>query len=337
MNIDAAQTTTTNSQSTIKSQSKSSNSSGTSFADELKSGKESADKKAENKKSDTENQDVEGAIDVLKDAVEEINSLNQKEESDKDSLKNSGNFTDNKNKQEDFDLIDNNNIYIQEQTEKLNMQMGAGMNFNSNGQPFSEFINQKDQNKLSYSAKDLAEEQSILSTMEENIAIANKNMALSKNKTVQNEHGIHKVDKNSGIVVDTIVSYDNVIMDKNDVDFFANLVEKGQLNMSEVENAQKSSQVSKTLADLLAKSMNDNKPIRIDFDNNISVIIKIDRAGKISADFLPSSQIAEAYLKENLPLLKQRFDDNNIEYNELNQRQRKQDQEQNRKKDNRNE
>ena len=66
--------------------------------------------------------------------------------------------------------------------------------------------------------------------------------------------------------------------------------------------------------------MNENKPFRIDFDNNISIIIKITRDGKLSADFLPSSQVAEAYLKENLPLLKQRFDENNINYGELNQR-----------------
>ena len=65
---------------------------------------------------------------------------------------------------------------------------------------------------------------------------------------------------------------------------------------------------------MLAKSMENNKPLRIDFDNNISVIIKISRDGKITADFLPSSQVAEAYLKENLPLLRQKFNENNIEY-----------------------
>ena len=55
--------------------------------------------------------------------------------------------------------------------------------------------------------------------------------------------------------------------------------------------------------------------------------------GKISADFLPSSQVAEAYLKENLPILRQRFDDNNIDYDELNQRkQQRQNDKDNRKK-----
>ena len=102
--------------------------------------------------------------------------------------------------------------------------------------------------------------------------------------------------------------------------------------MDSLRGADKSSQVSKTLADMLAKSMQDNKPIRIDFDNNISVIIRISREGKISADFLPSSQVAEAYLKENLPLLRQKFDENNIDYDELNQRKQPQDERNNRKK-----
>ena len=153
---------------------------------------------------------------------------------------------------------------------------------------------QKPKEVLNSSVKELAEEKAILSTMEENIAIANKNMALAKTKTVEKEHGIQKYDNKTNLIVDTVVSYDNVIMDKADVDFFTNLVEKGVVNMSEIQGADKSSKVSKVLADMLAKAMNETKPIRIDFDNNISVIIKIDRAGKISADFLPSSQVAEA-------------------------------------------
>ena len=48
--------------------------------------------------------------------------------------------------------------------------------------------------------------------------------------------------------------------------------------------------------------------------------------------------IAEAYLKEKLPLFKQRFDEQNIDYDELNQRERReQNREQNRKKGQENE
>ena len=274
----------------------------------------------------------DSAIYGLNNTIVEINKLNQKDESEKENIKKDFFNDDIKNKYEVLGLIDNN-VNLQEQQDKFNVQTGTNMNFSSDGQPFSAFVN-KDKSVIpGSSSKDLAEEQAIMSTMEENIAIANKNIAMSRNKIVENEHGIQKVDKKTNLVVDTIVNYDSVIMDKADVEFFANLAENRFLDVNEVTNVEKSSRVSKTLADMLVKAMNENKPVRIDFDNNISVIIKIDRAGKISADFLPSSQVAEAYLKENLPLLKQRFDDNNIDYNELNHRQRKQDTQDNRKKE----
>ncbi len=234
----------------------------------------------------------------------------------------------------------NNDINIQEQKD-LMFQMNASMNFNSDGQPFSDFMNNQNEQKLSSSAKELAEESAILSTMSENIAMANKNRILNEDqtqepnaqqiKTVSNSEGIKKVDQKTNVTVETVVKYDSVTMNESDVDFFVKLVENGQADMTQA--TQKSSQISKTLADLLAKSMKDNQPVRIDFDNNISVIIKISREGKISASFLPSSQVAEAYLKENLPLLRQKFEDNNIDYDELNQRERKQDDKENRKKE----
>ena len=349
LNVSAADNSTTGINAVKQTQ----GNNNTKFSDELKSVTKAEDntnnknenptvKKESEPKNDApqneqkinkENGQVDEALNGLNDTIDELNKLNQKEEIEQDVLKQKALQDDIIRRQEENSLIDNN-MNIQETPDKLNLQAGTNMNFNSDGQPFAEFVKQDNQKDiLKTSAKELEEEKTIMSTMEENIAIANKNMALAKNKTVENEHGVHKVDKKSNLVVDTIVNYDRVVMDKADVEFFANLIENGVLNMSDLQGAEKSSRVSKALADLLAKAMNDNKPIRIDFDNNISVIIKIDRAGKISADFLPSSQVAEAYLKENLPLLKQRFDDNNIDYNELNQRQRKQDNQDNRKKE----
>ena len=334
-------------------------------ADESKKEDTKVDKKDvdENKEKDCEVKEEDNLNDViggLEQTVEELNKLNQKNDKINISLKNET-FSDDKEK-EDNNLIDNN-INIQEKKEQQLPQMNANMNFNSNGQPFATFVqNNNDNNQLSASESDLAEENAILSTMSENMAIAQKNMLLKKDKqnevaqlveleniqpqeqsennvetpktkTVTNEQGIKKVDAKTNITTDTVVKFDDIAMNKNDVEFFANLVENGSVDMNSVTNSQKSSQVSKTLADMLAKSMEDNKPIRINFDNDISVIIKINKNGKISADFLPSSQVAEAYLKENLPILKQRFDDNNIDYEELNHRkQEQQDDRNNRKK-----
>ena len=316
MNIDvSSKVTSTNNVSTTSSSKKQSDDS-VKFSDELSSlsSKETKEpEKTENTEKQQEAEENAGdeelgdVIDGLEDAVAEMN----------DKL--------NKPEKEDNKLI-NNDMNIQEQKDLQMFQMNANMNFNSDGQPFASFMNSQDEQKLSASAKDLEEESAILSTMSENIAMANKNRLLNENvKTVSNSEGVRKVDKQSNVTVETVVKFDNVIMSKDDVDFFAKLVENGQADMTQA--TLKSSKVSKTLADLLAKSMKDNQPVRIDFDNNISVIIKISRDGKISADFLPSSQVAEAYLKENLPLLKQRFDENNIEYDELNHRERKQDNE----------
>ena len=316
MNIDvSSKVTSTNNVSTTSSSKKQSDDS-VKFSDELSSlsSKETKEpEKTENTEKQQEAEENTGdeelgdVIDGLEDAVAEMN----------DKL--------NKPEKEDNKLI-NNDMNIQEQKDLQMFQMNANMNFNSDGQPFANFMNSQDEQKLSASAKDLEEESAILSTMRENIAMANKNRLLNENvKTVSNSEGVRKVDKQSNVTVETVVKFDNVIMSKDDVDFFAKLVENGQADMTQA--TLKSSKVSKTLADLLAKSMKDNQPVRIDFDNNISVIIKISRDGKISADFLPTSQVAEAYLKENLPLLKQRFDENNIEYDELNHRERKQDNE----------
>ena len=384
MNIDTqAKITSVNTSSTTSS--KTQKESDVKFSDELnqisKSEKEGdiKDPKAEEpKKEDTkvdkkdvkedrerfsevkEENNIENVIGGLQQTVKELNKLNQKNDKTNGLLKDNT-FSDDKEK-EDNNLIDNN-INIQEKKEQQLPQMNANMNFNSNSQPFAAFVqNNNENNQLVASESDLAEENAILSTMSENMAIAQKNMLLKKDKqnevaqpielenvqpqeqsennvetpktkTVTNEQGIKKVDAKTNITTDTVVKFDDIAMNKNDVEFFANLVENGSVDMNSVTNSQKSSQVSKTLADMLAKSMEDNKPIRINFDNDISVIIKINKNGKISADFLPSSQVAEAYLKENLPILKQKFDDNNIDYEELNHRkQEQQDDRNNRKK-----
>ena len=329
MNIGVNSNLTTNTVSSTSS-SKSQNADSPKFAEELQnlSGEKTKEEKTsetkETKKSDKEAEekskdDIGEVIDGLEDAVAEINDkLNQTDENEESDLKD-GLISVDKNTKNEGNALINNDMNIQDPNEALKFQMNASMNFNSDGQPFSDLMKNQDNTKLKSSAKDLAEEQAVLSTMDENIAMANKNRVLA---------GAQEETQSSR--VKTVVKYDSIIMNESDVDFFVKLVENGQADASAA--AAKNSKVSKALADLIAKSMKDNQPVRIDFDNNISVIIKIGRDGKISADFLPSSQVAEAYLKENLPLLKQRFDESNIEYDELNHRQQKQDEKENQKK-----
>lgn len=302
-------------------------------------------KKEKNIEKPDKNENIlENAIDNLTNVVLK---LNQPEENVPELTKD--NFKSTDNTDEDANLI--NNDFNIDNKDKL-PQMLPNMNFGSDGQPFSSFMNNStdEENKkvLTSTAQEIAEEAAILSTMAENIAMANKANVVTDSaepeevteKTVIKEDGIKKIDTKNDIVKEVVVKYDTIIMNEGDVNVFADLVEGKEVNLNHIssESVSKSVHVSKTLADMLAKAMQDNKPVRIEFDNGISVIIKISKDGKLSADFLPSTQVAEAYLKENLPLLKQKFNEQNIEYDELNQRERRNpDREQNRKKGRENE
>ncbi len=149
----------------------------------------------------------------------------------------------------------------------------------------------------------------------------------------------------SGSLKKADFNYDSFTMDKDDAIFFVDMVNNGQfaLNIQGDTNAAvmkldaakeittyKSANVSKTLTNLISDAYNTQKPVRIDFDNNVSVIMKIDKSGKLSADFIPGDKAVEQYLKNNISFLQQKFDDLDLPYNELTYRQSKQ---QNKKKD----
>ena len=137
-------------------------------------------------------------------------------------------------------------------------------------------------------------------------------------------------------------NYNTMTMDRDDAIFFANLTQNIPAQVSinnneitlnvlnEVEEIQKPLNTSKTLINIIENCYKTQQSARLDFDNNISVILKIDKAGKVSAEFIPSDKIAEQYLKNNIAFLRQTFDEENLPYTELSYR------EQNKNRNNRN-
>lgn len=125
--------------------------------------------------------------------------------------------------------------------------------------------------------------------------------------------------------------YNILTMDKSDAEFFIDAVNKNELGLNQAitpaeifslsEGASpesvKSSVVSKTLLNMLEDSMNNAKPVRIDFGNNISAVLRVDRNGKISAEFYPSDKAAEQYLKTNLSFLRDSLDSKTIPYGKI--------------------
>ena len=84
------------------------------------------------------------------------------------------------------------------------------------------------------------------------------------------------------------------------------------------ENVQKNVHISSVLMDKLSESMKTNQPFRIDFDKDVSVILKVNRDGSLAANFIPGDKAVEQYLRNNISFLRQRFDEQNLPYSELN-------------------
>lgn len=121
-------------------------------------------------------------------------------------------------------------------------------------------------------------------------------------------------------------------MEQNDITFFVNLVNNQQMSAQspqavnqqstiftdiKSEATQQTVQVSATLMDAINSSVKTNKPFRIDFGSDVAVIMKVDKDGNLSANFIPGSAAVEAYLKNNIDSLRQNFSDQNLPYNEL--------------------
>lgn len=127
------------------------------------------------------------------------------------------------------------------------------------------------------------------------------------------------------------VDYTSIQMSDNDAMFFANLVKNTDMSMQsvasefqktleagQVQQAQSSAKASAALIAALQESSKTNQPFRIDFDKDISVIIKVDKDGNINANFIPGDKAVEAYLRNNIEFLRQRFNEENIAYGDLN-------------------
>ena len=101
-----------------------------------------------------------------------------------------------------------------------------------------------------------------------------------------------------------------------------------QISDVNVQAAEKTAKVSATMMNLLSDSLKTNQPFRIDFDKDVSVIIKVNKDGSIMANFIPGDKAVEEYLKNNIGYLRQRFDEQNLSYSQLSYSKHKQQQEQ---------
>ena len=166
----------------------------------------------------------------------------------------------------------------------------------------------------------------IILNEEDNSVLANVNMPFSNILTEQ-------LNNVSAQNFDIDFNYESLSMDFADALFFINLTKEGlfsvtsnpegniqtivQTQIAQTTAAQKTFEVTNKLTELIEKAQNTQKPVRISFDNDVSVVLKIDKHGKLTAEFIPGNIEVENYLRNNIASLKQRFDEQNLPYNDL--------------------
>ncbi len=205
--------------------------------------------------------------------------------------------------------------------------------------------------KVDVQTKNIQEQKekiNIPQTQEEQEILTNINMPFAElvQQNQSAELSADNIKYLSSLPVD--YNFDSLLVNIDDAMFFVNLAQDGKFSVENAPNGdfqnliltevsqtsitQKAVEVTNHITELIQKASLTQKPVRITFDNDVSVILKIDKHGKVSAEFIPGSLEVENYLKNNISALKQRFDEQNLPYNDILYRQNDKENKQNKSK-----
>ena len=158
-------------------------------------------------------------------------------------------------------------------------------------------------------------------TTSKNTMLENRDNEQGDFKSLLNENSMNNFSLTSQglnlISTDLTMDLDCLNISQDDALFFSELVKNPQFSLNSNQNqlinlgeltstsdvqAYKTMNVSKSLFDLISKAKETQKSVRLDFDNNVTVIMKVDKEGKLTAEFIPGDKAVEAYLRNNIPL-----------------------------------
>lgn len=119
----------------------------------------------------------------------------------------------------------------------------------------------------------------------------------------------------------------------DDVEFFKLCAEKGELTINDINSkdsqvnlmsvasnnrvSYKSLNFSKGLFNLIEYSFRKQKPIRLDFRGNSSVILRVNPQGNLSAEFIANDTAMEHILRSSIPNLKNKLDSEGVPYEKI--------------------
>ena len=148
---------------------------------------------------------------------------------------------------------------------------------------------------------------------------------------IDNTFTINSLNQKSWVIGLGNESKSNITVSESDAEFFLNLTQNNDISMSGIVNqaqnmlnnsasvtdVRQNVQVSHALLNALNEARQNNQPLRIDFDQNIAVILRIGKDGSLSANFIPGDKAVEQYLKSNIESLRNTFEEKDLPYSEL--------------------
>lgn len=192
----------------------------------------------------------------------------------------------------------------------------------------------KETNKSSQATKEQEQDENVKSFSDEYKELLD-NQNVSGSNTLADISYVSNTFNETENNIKSSFNYNTLTISKDDAMFFNDLVDQEEfvvadikqgntattdiLKISNTNNTKelKSQELSQTLIQMLEDTYKTNKPVRIDFDNNVSVILRTNKEGKLSAEFIPSDKAVEEYLRQNIGYLKKSFDEQNLPYSDI--------------------
>ncbi len=187
-------------------------------------------------------------------------------------------------------------------------------------------------NNLSLNGQVEYDKSAPISLLDANSMLTNDIRQVLNSSTLHVTSGIMAMDEiqsTSGMM--SLDFSSSISMSQSDAEFFVNLTQNDDVSMqnitvqaqnllnqgADVREVQKNVKISETLLNALNTAKENNQPLRIDFDQNIAVILRVGKDGALAANFIPGDKAVEQYLRNNIESLKNTFTENDLPYSDL--------------------
>lgn len=173
----------------------------------------------------------------------------------------------------------------------------------------------------------------LLSISDVNTLLTNdiEQMIATAPTAVEDNKSIFNTDLGKDIKTLTLDFTNKLSITEDDAQFFVNLAQNDTVdtqaiiaqaqisldNGAELSQVKQNVKISETLLNAIQTARETNQPLRIDFDQNISVILRMGKDGSFAANFIPGDKVVEQYLKNNIESLKSTFDEKELPYTDL--------------------